>query len=85
MPLPIRRPRCCICPTKGDPSANDVAGWIGGPSRSGLDDVLDDIERSLDEWNDFLKGLKDRLKTYEPRNVFERIQVSTLHKERDWA
>jgi hypothetical protein len=50
-----------------------------------LDLVLNDIERCIEEWNKFLKGLKAFMNTDKPRNIFEALEHYSLHNERDWA
>jgi hypothetical protein len=48
-----------------------------------LDLVLADIRRCLNEWNKFLKDLRQFLKTDTPRNIFESLGQSSLYRERD--
>jgi hypothetical protein len=50
-----------------------------------LDLILNDIERCVEEWNNFLKDLRKFMKADKPRNVFEALEHYSLHNERDWA
>ena len=50
-----------------------------------VDLVLDDIARCLQEWNKFLRELKEFMKTDKPRNVFEQLNMYSINNELNWA